>query len=67
MMTELQNSIGKDVIMGLAQAGGTIALCAVVMLLCRWQLVRVEREAAVSIARGLVQMVHRFRGKADIR
>jgi putative ABC transport system permease protein len=57
MMTELQSSIGKDVLIGLAQAAGAIALCAAVVLLCRWHLVRVEREAAVSIARGLVQMV----------
>ena len=56
-MIELQNSIGRDVLMGLAQAVGAIALCAAVVLLCRWQSVRVEREAAVSIARGLVQMV----------
>lgn len=56
-MIELQNSVGKDVLMGLAQAVGAIALCAAVVLLCRWQSVRVEREAAVSIARGLVQMV----------
>jgi putative ABC transport system permease protein len=57
MMSELQNSIGNDVLMGLAQAIGAILLCAAVVLLCRWQSVRVEREAAVSIARGLVQMV----------
>lgn len=57
MMIELQNSIGKDVLTGLAQAVGAIALCAVVVLLCRRQSVRVEREAAESIARGLVQMV----------
>jgi putative ABC transport system permease protein len=57
MMTELKNSIGSDVLMGLAQAIGAIALCAAVVLLCRWHAVRVEREAAVSLARGLVQMV----------
>src|SRR5215475_4343136 len=57
MMTELQNSIGSDVLMGLAQAAGAIALCAAVVALCRWHAVRVEREAAVSMARGLVQMV----------
>jgi putative ABC transport system permease protein len=57
MMNELQNSIGSDVLMGLAQAAGAIALCAAVVALCRWQAVRVEREAAVSMARGLVQMV----------
>jgi putative ABC transport system permease protein len=57
MMTELKNSIGSDVLMGLVQAIGAIALCAAVVLLCRWHAVRVEREAAVSLARGLVQMV----------
>lgn len=57
MLAELQNSIGGDVLTGLAQAGGAIALCAAVVALCRWQSVHVEREAVVSIARGLVQMV----------
>jgi putative ABC transport system permease protein len=57
MLAELQNSIGNDVVTGLAQAGGAIALCAAVVVLCRWQSVHVEREAIVSMARGLVQMV----------
>ena len=57
MMTELQNNIGSEVLTGLGQAAGAIALCAAVVLLCRWHAVRVEREAAVSLARGLVQMV----------
>jgi putative ABC transport system permease protein len=57
MMAELQSSIGSDVLMGLAQAVGAIMLCAVVVVLCRWHGVGVEREAAVSMARGLVQMV----------
>ena len=57
MMSELQTSIGSDVLMGLAQAAGAILLCAIVVALCRWQSIRVEREAAVSMARGLVQMV----------
>lgn len=57
MLTELRDSISNDVMMGLAQAAGAIALCAAVILLCRWQSVRVEREAAVSLVRGLVQMV----------
>jgi putative ABC transport system permease protein len=43
--------------MGLAQAVGAIAICAVVVVLCRWNAIRVEREAAVAMARGLVQMV----------
>ena len=57
MMSELQSSIGNDVLTGLAQAAGAIALCAAVVMLCRWHAVHVEREAAVSMARGLVQMV----------
>jgi putative ABC transport system permease protein len=57
VLAELKQSIGNDVMMGLAQAAGAIALCAAVVLLCRWQSVRVEREAAVSLLRGLVQMV----------
>ena len=57
MLAELQNSIGNDVLTGLAQAVGAIALCAVVVALCGWQSIHVEREAAVSMARGLVQMV----------
>ena len=57
MLAELESSIGSDVLMGLAQAAGAIALCTVVVVLCRWHAVRVEREAAVSMARGLVQMV----------
>ncbi|MDH2347469.1 ABC transporter permease [Bradyrhizobium sp. SSUT77] len=57
MLAELQNSIGNDVLTGLAQAVGAIALCAAVVALCGWQSVHVEREAAVSMARGLVQMV----------
>ena len=56
-MTELENSLGSDVVMGLMQALGAIALCAVVVLLCRLSAVRVEREAAISLARGLVQMI----------
>jgi putative ABC transport system permease protein len=57
MLAELQNSIGNDVLTGLAQAVGAIALCAVVVALCGWQSIHVEREAALSMARGLVQMV----------
>ncbi|MDI4233215.1 ABC transporter permease [Bradyrhizobium sp. Arg237L] len=57
MLTELESSIGSEVLMGLAQAAGAIALCAAVVALCRWHAVRVEREAAVSMARGLIQMV----------
>ena len=57
MLVDLQNNLSSDVIMGLAQAGGAIVLCFAVVVLCRWFGVHVEREAAISIARGLVQMV----------
>ena len=57
MLAELQSSVGGDVITGLMQAVGAIALCAAVVALCRWVGVRVEREAAISLGRGLVQMV----------
>jgi hypothetical protein len=57
MLAELQNSIGNDVLLGLAQAAGAIALCVAVVALCGWQSVHIEREAAVSMARGLLQMV----------
>src|ERR1700756_1625274 len=57
MPVELLNDLGSDVTIGLAQAAGAIALCLAVVALCRWFAVHVEREAAISIARGLVQMV----------
>ncbi|VIO76393.1 putative iron export permease protein FetB [Bradyrhizobium ivorense] len=57
MLAELQGSIGNDVLVGLMQAAAAIALCAVVVALCAWQTVHVEREAAISMLRGLVQMI----------
>ncbi len=57
MLADLQNSLSGDVVVGLAPAAGAIALCLAVVALCRWFAVRVEREAAISIGRGLVQMV----------
>jgi putative ABC transport system permease protein len=57
MISDLQSFINNDIMMGLVQAAGAILLCAVVVGLCRWQAVHVEREAAISVARGLVQMV----------
>jgi putative ABC transport system permease protein len=56
MPTELMNSLGSDVVLGLAQAAGAVALCLGVVALCRWFAVHVEREAVSSLARGLVQM-----------
>jgi ABC-type iron transport system FetAB permease component len=57
MLADLQNSLSGDVMMGLAQAAGAVVLCLAVVALCRWFAVQVEREAAISIGRGLVQMV----------
>ena len=57
MIAELLNNLNSDIVMGMAQAAGAIMLCAAVVLLCRWFAVHVEREAAISIVRGLVQMV----------
>jgi putative ABC transport system permease protein len=56
MPTELTNGLGSDVVLGLAQAAGAVALCLGVVALCRWFAVHVEREAVSSLARGLVQM-----------
>jgi UDP-glucose/iron transport system permease protein len=55
--TELLNSLSRDIVTGMAEAAGAIALCLAVVLLCRRFAVNVERETAISIARGLVQMV----------
>jgi putative ABC transport system permease protein len=57
MPADLLNAVSGDVILGLAQAAGAIVLCAAVVALCAWFSVHVEREAALSIGRGLVQMV----------
>ena len=57
MIAELLNNLNSDIVMGMAQAAGAIALCAAVVVLCRRFAVHVERETAISIARGLVQMV----------
>jgi putative ABC transport system permease protein len=57
MPAELVNAVSGDVMLGLAQAVGAIVLCAAVVALCGRFSVHVEREAAISIARGLVQMV----------
>jgi len=57
MLADLLNHLGGNVPVGLAQAAGAIVLCLAVIVLCRRFAVRVEREALVSIARGLVQMV----------
>lgn len=57
MIAELTNMATADVLVGLAQAAAAIVLCVAVVLLCRRFAVHVEREAAVSIGRGLLQMV----------
>ena len=57
MLTELLNNVNSDIAMGMAQAAGAIVLCLAVVGLCRQFAVHVERETAISIARGLLQMV----------
>ena len=57
MLTELLNNVNSDIARGMAQAAGAIVLCLAVVGLCRQFAVHVERETAISIARGLVQMV----------
>jgi UDP-glucose/iron transport system permease protein len=57
VIAELLNNLNSGIAMGIAQAAAAIALCAAVVLLCRRFAVRVERETAISVARGLVQMV----------
>jgi putative ABC transport system permease protein len=57
MLADLLNNLSSNLAMGLAQAAGAMVLCLAVVVACRRFAVHVEREAAVSIARGLVQMV----------
>jgi putative ABC transport system permease protein len=57
VIAEFLNTLHGDIAMGMAQAAGAIVLCAVVVLLCRRFAVHVERETAISLGRGLVQMV----------
>ena len=57
MLNEVLQSITSDVTTGLFQAGGAILLCVAVILVCRRFAVHVEREATISIMRGLAQMV----------
>jgi putative ABC transport system permease protein len=57
MFTELLTNVNGDIAKGMVQAAGAVVLCAVVVGLCRLFAVHVERETAVSVARGLVQMV----------
>jgi putative ABC transport system permease protein len=57
VIAELLNSLNSSVAVGMAQAAGAIVLCAAVVLLCRRFAVHVERETAISVIRGLVQMM----------
>ncbi len=45
-----------QVLIGLVQASGAICLCVGVVMLCRFFLVKVERETVISLIRGLIQM-----------
>jgi putative ABC transport system permease protein len=53
----LLDYLSGDLLTGLAQAAAAIVLCGVTVLLCRRFAVHVEREAAVAIGRGFVQMI----------
>ena len=57
MIAEFLNNLNSDIVMGMAQAAGAIVLCLPLWCLCRQFAVHVERETAISMARGLVQMV----------
>jgi putative ABC transport system permease protein len=57
MLTELLHGLSNEIVIGLAQAGGAVALCLAVVLLCRWFAVHVVRETVISLVRGLVQMI----------
>jgi putative ABC transport system permease protein len=57
MLTDILGSLDGSLLLMLAQVAGAVALCAAVVALCRRFAVHVEREAALSIVRGLVQMV----------
>jgi putative ABC transport system permease protein len=57
MIAEITKQLNGDVLVGLAQAAGAIMLCLAVVALCRRFSVHVGREAAISIGRGLLQMV----------
>src|SRR5207244_8986963 len=57
VIAELLNTLQSDIGMGMAQAAGAIVLCAAVVLVCRRFAVHVERETAISVLRGLVQMM----------
>jgi putative ABC transport system permease protein len=57
MLTSLSNNLTGDVMTGMVQAAGAITLCFAIVFLCRRFSVHIEREAALAIARGLVQMI----------
>ena len=56
-MSELLSIWNHQVILGIAQAAAAVALCLAVVFMYRWFAVHVERETALSLARGFVQMV----------
>jgi putative ABC transport system permease protein len=56
-MVEFLQNLDRNVVEGMGQAAVAIALCLGVVVLCRRFGVHVERETALSLARGLVQMV----------
>ena len=57
MFADLLNTLNGNITVGIGQAACAVALCLAVVVLCRGFDVHVEREAALSIGRGLVQMI----------
>jgi putative ABC transport system permease protein len=57
MLDDLMQRLGNDVTLGMMEALGAIALCLVVVLICRSFSVHAERETVISLVRGLAQMV----------
>ena len=49
MITELLNSLGSDIVVGIGQAAVAIALCLALVLLCRRFSVHLERKAVISM------------------
>jgi putative ABC transport system permease protein len=57
MLTDLPQLLDGKVMLGMGQAACAIGICMAVIVFCRLSAVRVEREALIAIARGLVQMI----------
>jgi hypothetical protein len=67
MLHDLTSSLGSDVVVGIAQAAGAIALCLGVVALCRWFGVNVERRFVLLRAPQVRGDPHPSRGKSPQR